>query len=1223
MKTLNTYYNDKKHFQNFITEYSIIDNKQLLIQIFTSYTDEADIAAMMKDIVSLFPQAAIIGATTAGEICSGKVSTGKHVVALTQFENTELSTVFIDGREEALNSFEIGKKLSESIHREDAKLLITFLDGLNSNGEEYLNGITALHSDITVVGGMAADNGEFRNTFVFNGGHITSYGAVGVVLANPDLFIHTDYSFNWLPIGRAMTITKVQQNRVYTIDNIPVYDIYKKYLGEEVARELPAIGTAFPLIIEKENGPVARAILATHEDGSLSFAGDLKEGDTVHFGYGDVEMILNSSIETEKNIVGHPIESIFVYSCMARRAFMPNLIESEILPFQELTTVTGFFTYGEFFSFSGKCELFNQTMTILGLSESDHMEKKSIHRSENELNEYQKMTKALSHLLDVTTKEAAEELALLKKNTELIKVQKEALDEIQEVGHFGSWEIDLKRDTAKWSKRSFEIYQLDPKETRPTLDTFLSRVIEQDKNIVYDGLKSLQDGEKKTATVRVKRGDGEIINILLNAKMLFDDEGEPEKIIGTTLDITEQLKLKQENRELADIIEHYAGEVFILELGTFRYLYVNGMAIRKLGYTDEEICQLSILDINKNITSEQLRDMEKQIRAHGTVFDRTVYTKKDGSEYPVQAYAQYGKYHNKDAMIIFNIDISHLVAIEKKEIQQAQILEQIHDAVIACDLDNNIIHWNHGATEMLGYNALKMIGKNIEILYPEDEFKKAQWIKMQTLLYGSYHDHIRKVTKEGKIIYTDVSASVLRDEKNRVIGVTYYSQDITQKKEIEKKLQEQTDKLNFQAYHDPLTQLPNRTLFNDRLEQTIVHAQRHDKKFGVFFIDLDNFKQINDTLGHHIGDEVLKIVAQRLLECIRDEDTLSRLGGDEFTVLVQELSTSESAAKIAEKMMDAMKEKIIFDEHTLYLTSSIGISLYPQDSTYKNNLLKYADSAMYKAKEEGRNNYQFYSAEITNLAVKKAMMERELHHAIKNKQLLVYYQPQIDARDRSIIGVEALVRWEHPEKGMISPDAFIPLAEETGLIQKIDDYVMRQAMSDMMEWYSMGLVPGILSLNLSLPQLMKENFFYTLQNTILQTGFKVKWLAFEITETQMMLNPKQSIRKLYMLNQMGTKISIDDFGTGYSSLAYLKRLPVDKIKIDKSFIFDLPYNTEDCAITNAVIALAESLQLEIIAEGVEHGDQVRYLLEQGCHMIQGYYYSRPLPKKEMTEYLQR
>ena len=394
------------------------------------------------------------------------------------------------------------------------------------------------------------------------------------------------------------------------------------------------------------------------------------------------------------------------------------------------------------------------------------------------------MTKALSHLLDVTTKEAVEELTSLKKNTELIEAQKAALNKIQEIGHFGIWEVNLKRNTAIWSKKSFEIYKLDPKTTQPTLDTFLSRVIEQDKDIAYEGLKNLHDGGIKTTTVRVRRGDGEIITVLLNAKMLFDEEGEPEKIIGTTLDITEQVRLKQENRELADIIEHASGEVFILELGTFRYLYANDAALRKQGYTHDEIRTLSILDINKNITHKQLREIERQIRSRDTVFKRTVYTKKDGSEYPVQAYAQYGRYRNRDAMIIFNIDITHLVAIEKKETQQAQILEQIHDAVISTDLDNKIIHWNHGATEILGYDASEMLGRNIEILYPEDELKKAQCIKMQTLLYGSHHDQIRKKTKEEKVIYTDVSASVLRDEKHRIIGITRYAQDITQKKEI-------------------------------------------------------------------------------------------------------------------------------------------------------------------------------------------------------------------------------------------------------------------------------------------------------------------------------------------------------------------------------------------------------------------------------------------------------
>ncbi|BAF72147.1 bifunctional diguanylate cyclase/phosphodiesterase [Sulfurovum sp. NBC37-1] len=1223
MRTVNTYYTDKQHFQEFVLQVDIADNDQLLIQVFTSYTDKTKIEVMTNEITSLFPRAVIIGATTDGEICSGKVTTHTHVISLTQFEDTVLYPVCVDA-DGKMDSHETGQTLAEAVtSQEDKKVLIAFLDGTKSNGEEFLRGIDAVCPELTVAGGMAGDYAEFKNTYVFTGEQIISRGAVGVALSNPKLHIYTKYNFNWKPIGRSLVVTKVDRNRVYTIDDMSAYDVYKKYFGEEVAQKLPAIGIEFPLIIKKGGDLTARAILSVHEDGSLSFSGNFHQGDTVYFGYGDAKMLLDQSEQIGQDIVSQPVECIFIYSCMARRRFLPELIEQETKPLQSVAPVSGFFTYGEFFSFSGKKALLNQTMTILGLSESSHKTDKKIVKQKIVLNEYQASAKALSHFINVNMQEAQKEFQKLEEKTRVIEAQKEALHRIQQIGHFGSWEIDLKHNTAQWSKRSYDIYQLDPENTQPTLDTFLSRVVKKDRHIAYEGLRSLQDGKVKSVSLRVRREDGEIITVLINAKMLFDKQGEPDRIVGTTLDITEQLRLKQENKELGDIIEYASGEVLIVELGTFRYLYANDAAIRKLGYTREEICRLSILDINREITHKQLREFEKEIRANGTVLNRTVYTKKDDSKYPVQTYAQYGKYHNRDAMIIFNLDISHLVAIEKKEIEQAQILEQIHDAVISTDLDNKIIHWNHGATELLGYDASEMIGRNIDILYPEDELKKAQWMKMQTLLYGSYRDQIRKQTKEGKMIYTDVSASVLRDEKKRIIGITRYSQDISQKKEIELELLEQTKQLNFQAYHDPLTQLPNRTLFNDRLEQTITYAHRHNEKFGVFFIDLDNFKLINDTLGHHLGDEVLKIVSHRFSKCIREEDTLSRLGGDEFTVLVHELNTPESAAKIAGKMMGSLKEEVVVEGQTLHVTASIGISLYPRDAVYKNDLLKYADSAMYKAKEVGRNNYQFYSSEMTNLAMEKATMEKELRKAIAKNQLRVYYQPQINARNRSVVGLEALVRWEHPEKGLILPDAFIPLAEETGLIREMDYYVMHQAMSDMVEWYHIGLNPGILSLNLPISQLMKENFFYTLQNTILKTGFKVKWLTFEITETQVMLNPKHSIKKLYMLNQMGIKISIDDFGTGYSSLAYLKRLPVDKLKIDKTFIFDLPYNTEDCAITNAVIALAESLHLEIIAEGVEHRDQVRYLLENGCYIIQGYHYSRPIPKQEMTQYLMR
>jgi len=1218
MKTFNTYYKNKKSFQKFIAAHEIEDNEKLLIQLFTSHTDEQAICSLTGEIASLFPHAAIIGATTAGEICSGEVSTGKHVVALTQFEHTKLQSVLIDG--EGISSFSIGEALSKAIVGPEVKLLITFLNGLGCDGEAYLAGISSVSEGVTIAGGMAGDSGKFDTTYVFTGEQIITRGAVGVALSNPELQVYTDYNFNWLPIGRPMTVTKAVKNRLYTIDNIPVYDIYAKYLGEEVARELPAIGTAFPLIIQKEHGSVARAMLAKHQDGSLTFAGDFQEGEKVSFGYGDAEMILNYSIEAEKRIIDYPVESIFIYSCMARRKFMPELIEGEVRPFQDIASTTGFFTYGEFFSLGKKQELMNQTMTILGLSESNYINRpRPVERSEIALNEYQKTTRALSHLLNITTMEASKGMQELDQKTAIIEAQKEALNRIQEVGHFGSWEVDTKTNKAIWSKQSYRIYKLDPKTTEPTLDTFLNMVIEEDKEIVYEGLRTLHNGKVKTITLRVKRADGEIITLLINAKMIFEN-GEPSKIIGTTLDITEQVRLKQQNRELADMIDRSSTEILIVELKTYRILYANYAALEKLGYTQEELYALTILDINKGISLEDFRGFKKRVQQIGSVFNRTAYTKKDGTKYPVQAYAEYGKYHNKQVAIIFNIDITHLLEVEKKQMEQAKILEKIHDAVISTNLHGKIIHWNHGAMEMLGYTSHEMLGKSIDILYTTEELKKAHWIKKQTLLLGSFQDQVQNITKFGKLIYTDISASLLKDDNYKIIGITYYAQDITQKKEIEKRLMEQTERLNFQAHHDPLTRLPNRTLFSDRLHQSIAYAHRHHEKFALFFIDLDNFKQINDTLGHHFGDEILKIVAQRLFECIREGDTLARLGGDEFTIIAQDLNSPESAAKIAQKIIDAVKDKIIIDDHTLHVTVSIGISLYPKDSTHENNLLKYADSAMYQAKGRGRNNYQFYSAEMTDLALEKAAMELELRKALEEDQLHVYYQPQIDARDESIIGVEALVRWKHPTKGMIMPTLFIALAEETGLIKEVDNYVMRQAMLDMAAWYSMGLNPGKLSLNLSLNQLMKRDFFLLLEAALEETNFNVEWLGFEITENQMMRNPNKSIEKLKRLNAMGIEISIDDFGTGYSSLAYLKRLPVNKLKIDKSFIYDLPDDEEDRAITGAVIALAKSLKLEIIAEGVEHASQIEYLLSEGCHIIQGFHYSEAIPKDKIVSF---
>lgn len=434
-------------------------------------------------------------------------------------------------------------------------------------------------------------------------------------------------------------------------------------------------------------------------------------------------------------------------------------------------------------------------------------------------------------------------------------------------------------------------------------------------------------------------------------------------------------------------------------------------------------------------------------------------------------------------------------------------------------------------------------------------------------------------------------------------------------------LRNQKDILDHQAHHDSLTNLPNRLLFSDRLEQAIFKAERNKKGLALFFIDLDRFKQINDSLGHIFGDEVLKIVADRLKKIIRKEDTISRLGGDEFTILAEDLRKGTDASLLAQKILHGLAEPIYLNGHTLYISSSIGISLYPDDSKEADNLLKYADAAMYKAKEEGRNNFQYYSSDMTELAFEKVVMESNLRRALKKEEFIVYYQPQINARTNTLIGMEALVRWQHPDIGLVYPDKFIPIAQDTGLIVELDRFVMKSAINQIVRWNSEGLNPGVLALNLAMKQLQKEDCMSMIKTMIHDSGCKPEWLEFEVTEGDIMKNPENSIMILKNISNLGVEIAIDDFGTGYSSLSYLKRLPIDKLKIDKSFIMDLPDDEEDVAITKAIIALAKSLKLSVIAEGVENNEQKEFLVENGCDNIQGYIYSKPVNAAKMKEIL--
>jgi len=483
---------------------------------------------------------------------------------------------------------------------------------------------------------------------------------------------------------------------------------------------------------------------------------------------------------------------------------------------------------------------------------------------------------------------------------------------------------------------------------------------------------------------------------------------------------------------------------------------------------------------------------------------------------------------------------------------------------------------------------------------------------------------------KGKLLHLEVFKAPFCDKDGKVIGTVGTGRDITELKKIQLDLQrtlstlnKQRTQLEYQANHDALTGLPNRILCIDRILQTIKLTKRHNKKVAIIFIDLDHFKEINNSLGHHIGDKVLIEFAKRMKAKLRKSDIISRLGGDEFCVVINDIDDIDTLSHFIINSMDIIKEPFIINDIKLHVTMSIGISVYPNDGEDADVLLKNADAAMYDAKDNGRNTYRFYDRTMTERASQRVFLESSLRKAIDEDELVVYFQPQVDSSTNTLVGMEALVRWNHPELGLTSPDYFIPIAESTGMIVDLDRVVMTKALTQLHTWYKNGLNPGKISLNLTIKQIESDDFLTFLENLISSEECSYKNIEFEVTETQIMTNPELSIKTLEKINALGISIAIDDFGTGYSSLAYLKKLPITKLKIDRSFIKDLPQDQDDIAITKTVISLCKSLNLKVIAEGVETNEQKDFLLKNDCKFIQGYFYSKPLSTKDMTEYLQK
>lgn len=543
--------------------------------------------------------------------------------------------------------------------------------------------------------------------------------------------------------------------------------------------------------------------------------------------------------------------------------------------------------------------------------------------------------------------------------------------------------------------------------------------------------------------------------------------------------------------------------------------------------------------------------------------------------------------------------------------QAAAVFDCTREGVLVSDTQGQIVHVNRAFIEITGYQSEEVLGRQPSLFksgHHSADFYKAMFDSLEKT--GEWSGEIWNRRKSGEIYPQWQSIRAIRDEQGELTHYVAVFSDISAIKDSE-------HELAHLAHHDPLTDLPNRLLFTDRAEQALASAQVHKRGCAMLMIDLDHFKMINDSLGHNVGDQLLKAVAERLGDLSGQGITLARLGGDEFAVLAESCPQLVQAAALAQRIIDGLKEPFLLGEQQVVINASIGISLFPSDALSASQLLRNADAALFKAKSAGRNGYALYTEELTAHAQQRVEIAFELRRALEQQELRVYYQPVHDLETSHLIGVEALVRWEHPQRGLVSPAEFIPIAERTGMIAEIDAWVMQHACRQMCQWQADGVTLSFIAVNVSTRLFARSELYQQVAQVLHDTGLDPAYLELEVTESAVMDDPEVALEQMHRLRELGIRLAIDDFGTGYSSLLRLKRLPVQKLKIDQGFVAGLPFDEDDAAISRVIIALAQSMGMQVHAEGIEQAEQARFLLEHGCDLGQGYWFGRPMPAEQL------
>jgi diguanylate cyclase (GGDEF)-like protein/PAS domain S-box-containing protein len=587
-----------------------------------------------------------------------------------------------------------------------------------------------------------------------------------------------------------------------------------------------------------------------------------------------------------------------------------------------------------------------------------------------------------------------------------------------------------------------------------------------------------------------------------------------------------------------------------------------------------------------------------------------------------QDYLIKGQFEPRDALKAFRYAVERKIIEEKlfDEKERAQVtLNCIGDAVICTDLEGNVTFLNLVAEKLTGWPLSEAAGKPMAKAFqivdsvtrrttPDPMGKSVAQNRV-----GNLPVNCILIRWDGHEIFIENSVAPIHDRDGNVTGSVLVFRDVSASHAL-------ADQIAHSAEHDALTDLPNRLLLNDRIEQAIAMAVRLHGKVAVLFLDLDGFKHINDSLGHSTGDKLLQCVATRLRDCIRAPDTVSRQGGDEFVVLLQDVHKSEDAIVAANRILEAVAQPHFIEHRELHITASIGVSLYPGDGQDAETLIKNADTAMYQAKEGGRQGYKFFRPEMNVRAVERQSIEEDLRSALERNEFTLHYQPKIDLRTGAVIGTEALIRWNHPERGMVPPLQFIPIAEDCGLILPIGTWVLREACTQVKAWEDAGMPPITMAVNVSAIQFRSEDFLENMFATIREIGIDPQLLEVEITESVLMKHAEVATTILHALRDKGVRISIDDFGTGYSSLSYLRKFPLDALKIDQSFVRQITPKPAEAGIVSAIISMGQSLNLRVIAEGVETVDDLSFLKAHNCDEAQGYLFSRPLPASDLMSW---